>query len=816
MASQINGSIPVAGSALAAGPLRSNFNLAKSEITDLQDEKQDNLVSGTNIKTVNNQSILGSGNISTALTAGASIDGNDIYIYVKRSNNSDPPTQTYSALRYGELFFRKEVNDTYTRGGSLFVGDGTMGPTGWQPYTRLVACGSQTLVSSSLTPILLPYGPSPGEVRSAVFGDGCYAMSQGTNGSCGSMTLVGISNSIQAPYNMDSANNASAALTAATFVGCYNSASVTRTSQSTSIYVHTVLGMGNNLYAASNTNYNTLVGSINSLGSTSAPAGFDNHVVIGHSNEVRSSGTANSNTLVGRSNRIVSQHINHSYNTLIGAQNELDSGSISTQNNLLIGKGNRTEGGGAGHQNCTLIGQNNTMSGSITPYGNQILGHDNRMDYNGAQYSYCTIVGGDNTLSGSLTLRGNLLLGGQNRMNSNSAVYTNTVLIGQNNRVGGSSARTPQDLVMIGRSNEWWDFQGGGFGRITSIGTYNQFHGSRTNYYNTIVVASGCYFSTNDARYDDNVFVGSSASCTPGASGSVYDMIVIGRANTFKEAYTFSYNTIIGTNNELHGRSDSSTYQNILLGQYNRWTSSSTFYRNNVMLGDYNVSEGDNSNVEQNVVIGSDNQFHAPNTSYRNNVFITRGGAYPGYMNLSYARNIFIGGLSASSRPGQDVIGIGHELVQPDPRPNQLQNAIAIGYQAELRNNTVQLGSSAVTECYWGNRTQQSFTFISDPRLKQNITEADIERCLADVNRLRVARFSYNDNFVGQGPDKVVTGFTTDNFRTVFPKAVSVSSYQGKDCVVEDCEAINPSQLIPTLVAAVQALTAQVEALRAG
>lgn len=39
-------------------------NVIIGKVNEIIDEKQDNLVSGTNIKTVNNQSLLGSGNLT--------------------------------------------------------------------------------------------------------------------------------------------------------------------------------------------------------------------------------------------------------------------------------------------------------------------------------------------------------------------------------------------------------------------------------------------------------------------------------------------------------------------------------------------------------------------------------------------------------------------------------------------------------------------------------------------------------------------------------------------------------------------------------
>ena len=50
--------------ALASNPTP---NQVVKAVKDLETQKQDTLVSGTNIKTINNESIVGSGNVTIAL-----------------------------------------------------------------------------------------------------------------------------------------------------------------------------------------------------------------------------------------------------------------------------------------------------------------------------------------------------------------------------------------------------------------------------------------------------------------------------------------------------------------------------------------------------------------------------------------------------------------------------------------------------------------------------------------------------------------------------------------------------------------------------
>ena len=63
-----------------------------NKVNELVDDKQDTLVSGTNIKTINNTSILGSGNISVGVSNPLRIEktvGTDTYFYEVGINNNN-------------------------------------------------------------------------------------------------------------------------------------------------------------------------------------------------------------------------------------------------------------------------------------------------------------------------------------------------------------------------------------------------------------------------------------------------------------------------------------------------------------------------------------------------------------------------------------------------------------------------------------------------------------------------------------------------------------------------------------------------------
>ena len=98
-----------------------------------------------------------------------------------------------------------------------------------------------------------------------------------------------------------------------------------------------------------------------------------------------------------------------------------------------------------------------------------------------------------------------------------------------------------------------------------------------------------------------------------------------------------------------------------------------------------------------------------------------------------------------------------------------LRNVTLLGYGARTStNNSVTLGNDEVGYLYCHTQTISS---LSDSRVKEEVELADIDRCLADVQRLPVSRYKYKD-FTGSHIDKHVTGFMADDVEKVFPKSV--------------------------------------------
>ena len=174
-----------------------------------------------------------------------------------------------------------------------------------------------------------------------------------------------------------------------------------------------------------------------------------------------------------------------------------------------------------------------------------------------------------------------------------------------------------------------------------------------------------------------------------------------------------------------------------------------------------------------------------------------------------------------------------------------LTNVTLLGYGARTStNNSVTLGNDEVSYLYCHTQTISS---LSDSRVKEDVEPADIDRCLADVQRLPVSRYKYKA-FTGSHIDTHVTGFMADDVEKVFPKSVFVSdeifneldedgepvyelrkSADGepvldnnghpildkKTFTLKDVKKIAINDAIPTLWGAVQALAKRVEALEA-
>eukprot|EP00798_Chlamydomonas_sp_ICE-L_P031005 gene31005-biopygen5603 len=108
--------------------------------------------------------------------------------------------------------------------------------------------------------------------------------------------------------------------------------------------------------------------------------------------------------------------------------------------------------------------------------------------------------------------------------------------------------------------------------------------------------------------------------------------------------------------------------------------------------------------------------------------------------------------------------------------------------------------------------SSSTWTVTSDRRIKENICNADLERCYEIVREVPLRRFSWRKDVYTPdqvGNDRSKLGWIAQEVQAVFPKAVSTQSMFGMD----DCLALNNDQLIAALYGCVKCMQARINSL---
>jgi hypothetical protein len=97
-----------------------------------------------------------------------------------------------------------------------------------------------------------------------------------------------------------------------------------------------------------------------------------------------------------------------------------------------------------------------------------------------------------------------------------------------------------------------------------------------------------------------------------------------------------------------------------------------------------------------------------------------------------------------------------------------------------------------------------TWTQISDQRLKEQIVDADLDRCYNDIKAIPLRRFTYTSSFFNTIalPDRNVLGFIAQEVKQVQPKAITVSEAFG----ISDLNWLNIDQMNMSLYGAVKRL----------
>jgi len=112
------------------------------------------------------------------------------------------------------------------------------------------------------------------------------------------------------------------------------------------------------------------------------------------------------------------------------------------------------------------------------------------------------------------------------------------------------------------------------------------------------------------------------------------------------------------------------------------------------------------------------------------------------------------------------------------------------------------------------------WTVVSDERVKEAITLADLDRCYQIVSELPLKRFTFKDACYTkeQVRDRSALGWIAQDVLSIFPKAVDKHDFTlpGSEDVIKDCLDLNSGQIIAALYGAVQKLIQKVDKLEGG
>jgi hypothetical protein len=277
-----------------------------------------------------------------------------------------------------------------------------------------------------------------------------------------------------------------------------------------------------------------------------------------------------------------------------------------------------------------------------------------------------------------------------------------------------------------------------------------------------------------------------------------------GNAITFTQAMTLDANgnLLIGATsdgiggNKLLVQSSSSSNNYRTASIYNTGASSTTAFNNRILelssLGsgaDVTIQFTDQTAYNSYIGMGSGALYFATNGTNER-------------MRIDNSGNLLVAKTSANAA------AVGFQVLTT----GQVNSTLAGSTSATLSYALYSTGASAY-RFYVGmdgtiNATSIVITAISDERLKENVR--DIDTGLNTILALKPRRFDWKE---GKGLDKKnAAGFIAQEFETVFPECVGTTK-AGADGI--EYKNINHETLIPTLVKAIQELSAKVTALEA-
>jgi hypothetical protein len=197
---------------------------------------------------------------------------------------------------------------------------------------------------------------------------------------------------------------------------------------------------------------------------------------------------------------------------------------------------------------------------------------------------------------------------------------------------------------------------------------------------------------------------------------------------------------------------------------------------------------------------------------------MTGAGSDPSFGIYTDTNNNFPGSCFHLGKPGGTAIAmtvssstgfIGMGTVQPSHQLDvEDANTVVASFNRAGSSGEViliQYDGSTVAEL----RTDQTYNYTSDYRLKENIEDLDID-ALARVNALKPRTFNFKKT-----PDIGKEGFIAHEVEEVISKAVKYEKDGVDDEGNPKYQMMNDGAIIPTLVKSIQELSAKVESLEA-
>jgi hypothetical protein len=139
-----------------------------------------------------------------------------------------------------------------------------------------------------------------------------------------------------------------------------------------------------------------------------------------------------------------------------------------------------------------------------------------------------------------------------------------------------------------------------------------------------------------------------------------------------------------------------------------------------------------------------------------------------------------------------------------------------------------------------GKPTTNTWTIISDERIKKNVVDADLGICYENLKSMRLRRYEWDPEYYDDSvtKDRHALGFIAQEVKTKFPKAVDVVPIKTFDIkqydlsgnvildeethlpktitkTLENCHSLNTDQIEKTHIGATQMLIQKMEALEA-